>query len=68
MYFVFRRNDGYVGSINASTPERGRHALAGWRSGDYTATFEILLETAVWSEAHDRIVAERARPDYPVFE
>lgn len=60
MFFVFRRNDGYVGAINASTPELGRARLSGWRSGDHTSIFEILLETDDWGVAHALIVEERA--------
>lgn len=55
MYFVFRRNDGYVHAMNSTR-----------RPDDPNLT--ILLETDVWNEALDLIVNERARPDYPEFE
>lgn len=61
MFFVFRRNDGYVGAVNRSTPALGRQALCGWRtsSGEHV-TFEVLLETLDWDEALTLITAERA--------
>lgn len=62
MYFVFRRNDGFVGAITAQTAEIGRQRLAGYvmRSGE-RVDYEILLETEVWEEAHLLLIAQRTR-------
>lgn len=49
-YYVWRRNDGYV-SATCYDPNVFNHC-----PGD---TFEILLSTPIWSDAHDRIENER---------
>lgn len=45
-YYVWRRSDGYV-SCTARPPSNGRD------------TFDVLLTTEDWPEAHARIEAER---------
>ncbi len=57
MYYVFKRNDGYVSAMN----------LSQWNNFGKDDC-EILLETTEWDEAHDLIVRERAKPGYPSFE
>jgi hypothetical protein len=61
MYFVFKRSDGYVGAINASTPQAGRTRLAPYPGSGHSVSFRILLETESWDEAHALIVIERAK-------
>jgi hypothetical protein len=61
MYFVFKRNDGYIGSINASTPQAARARLAPYSGSGHRMGFKILLETESWDEAHALIVSERAK-------
>lgn len=61
MYFVFKRNDGYIGAINASTPQTARMRLAPYPTPGSGVSFRILLETDDWDVAHALIVAERAK-------
>lgn len=60
MYFVFRRNDGYVGSIWSETALSGRQRLAGYanRAGE-RVDYEILLETDEWDVANLALIAHR---------
>lgn len=63
-YFVWRRlPDGLVSSSAGQLPR-------GWSyRSDFgevvNVTFESLLETDDWAEAHDRIVAERQKAETP---
>ena len=50
-YVVWRRSDGLVGAT-AYVPRDHR-----------SCTFEVLLKTADWAEAHARILAERGAAD-----
>lgn len=61
MYFVFKRNDGYIGAINASTPQTARMRLAPYPGSGPRMGFRVLLETDDWDAAHALIVAERAK-------
>jgi hypothetical protein len=69
VFFVFRRNDGYVGSINVTTADQAVRQLRPYTSPGGTAvSYEILLETASWDHARDLIGRERASEGYPRFE
>jgi hypothetical protein len=61
MYLVFKRSDGYVGSINASTPQAGRARLEPYPGRGASVSFRILLETDNWDDAQALIVVERAK-------
>lgn len=62
MYFVFRRNDGYVGSISAETALSGRQRLAGYanRAGE-RVDYDILGEADEWDVAHLLLIAHRVK-------
>jgi hypothetical protein len=55
MFFVFRRNDGYIHAIASNNRASADRRLAP-RPG---ASFEILLETSDWPVARERIRSER---------
>lgn len=61
IYYVFRRNDGYVGSILADNRVIADYRLHTYTSQGKTVSFEILLETHDWDEAREFIHIERAR-------
>lgn len=60
MYFVFRRSDGYVGSVWSETALAGRQRLAGYanRAGE-RVDYDILLETDEWAAARLALIAHR---------
>lgn len=60
MYFVFRRSDGYVGSVYAETALAGRQRLTGYanRAGE-RVDYAILLETEEWGAAKLALIAHR---------
>ncbi len=62
MYLVFRRSDGYVGSVFAETALAGRQRLAGYanRAGE-RVDYDILGETDEWDVAHLLLIAHRVK-------
>lgn len=62
MYFVFRRSDGYVGSVWSETALSGRQRLAGYanRAGE-RVDYDILLETDQWDVARLLLIAHRVK-------
>jgi hypothetical protein len=55
VYTVFRRNDGYVNAIASGSIELAKDRLRPYSN----TSFEILLHTTRWTEAHALIVSER---------
>jgi hypothetical protein len=53
MYFVWRRNDGYIGCSNGRMPD-------GWRTTDgRDISFEKLRESEDWEKCYEFMVRER---------
>ena len=52
-YFIWRRNDGYIGATAGWMPN-------GWRNPFCDVTFTKLGETTSWSETREIIERERA--------
>ncbi len=53
MYFVFRRDDGYVDVVNAADRNTYERRVAAPRR------FDLLLETAEWNEARAKVESVR---------
>lgn len=66
MYFVFRRSDGYVGSVWSETTLSGHQRLAGHtnRAGE-RVDYVILLETEEWDPARLALIAHKIKCSTP---
>jgi hypothetical protein len=62
VYIVFRRNDGYVGSVYAETALAGRQRVAGYanRAGE-RVDYDILGECDEWAVARLLLIAHRVK-------
>lgn len=61
MYYVWRRNDGYVSVGAAKNHVTAKRHCESYRTKDGTVSFEILLETANYNEARKLVEDERAK-------
>ena len=57
IYFVWRRNDGYVDSTCGHMPQE-------WKVGNVETSFVKLAETTDWRQARRIIDAARENPNY----